>query len=424
MVQRIQVSRASERLQPTKGCVQGRRSQCALPLVAVSFVVSEFTIQLLHLLSALHDHLAQRPGSTLTVTMLTRQGLRDEVTRRLNSADSASSSAPPPAAASSAASSAAPAATDDTQPLLFSADATDSPLRLRWCNSWSHAVHVSTPARVIYLPSLMWLGDDCPPEQAERLLTSMLGEVGATLWPPTSWEAMVEHKDKVYARFNKFMLPARWVAVSAVQGSVERLAASLLGFCSQQGRGDGRYFIKGSFSFAKLCGRCITVAGGQCPELLEVLRTWVDEGHQTAIGIQPFMPGFDEFELRTWLVADQVTGRWRSALTIKTQMAEQGNAMSTELYQPMHGAGLRIAQLVDDMLSERAPFFDELLQLGLPALRVDCGYDHAGQRAFFSEFSACDAFMWSEVHGQDLAYVVGRAMGDAVWTRLLEARCT
>jgi hypothetical protein len=386
---------------------------------AESFVISEFTIQLLHLLSSLHDHLIQRPGSTLVVTMLTRQALRDEVTKRLRSSDSAASSSALPAAASGAA-----AASDDPQPLLFSADATDSPIRLRWCKSWSDAIHISTPgpARVVYLPSLMWLGDDCSLELAERLVTSMLGEIGATLWPPTSWEAMVEHKDKIYARFNKFMLPARWVAVSAVQGSVERLAASLLGFCSQQGRGDGRYFIKGSFSFAKLCGQAITVTGGQCPELVNVLRSWVEEGHQTAIGIQPFMPGFDEFELRTWLVADQVAGRWRSALTIKTQMGEKGAAMSTELYLPMHGAGLRIAQLVDDMLLERAPFFEELLKLGLPALRVDCGYDRTEQRAFFSEFSACEAFMWSQVHGQDLAYVVGRAMGDAVWTRLLQAR--
>ena len=388
--------------------------RCACLLcAAASFVVSEFTVVLLHLLSALHDRLLQRPGSSLVVTMLTRQALRDEVERRLSGSTS-SASAPPPASDSKGTS----ATSQSGRPLLFSASATDSPLRLRWCNSWSDAVRIASPPRVVYLSSLMWLAEECSVEQAERLVTRMLGEIGATLWPPPSWEAMMEHKDKIYSQFNKFMLPARWVALRAVNSDIARLAASLLGFC----RTDGDYFIKGSYSYAKLCGQRITVTGGRCPELADVLRRWVENDHQTAVGIQPFVPGFDEFELRTWLVADPVTGRWRPALTIKTQLSEKGAAMSTELFQPLHGKGLRIAQLVDDMLSERAEFFSKLHALGLPALRIDCGYHRGEQRAFFSEFSACDAFMWSEVHGQDLAYVVGRAMGDAIWTRLLEAR--
>lgn len=381
------------------------------PLCAVaSFVVSEFTVVLLHLLSALHDRLLERPGSSLVVTMLTRQALRDEVERRLSGSSSSSASTAPPSSNSKG------KAAVRGSPLLFSANATDSPLRLRWCNSWSDAVRISSPPRVVYLPSLMWLAEECSVEQAERLVTLMLGEIGATLWPPASWEAMMEHKDKVYSRFNKFMLPARWVALRAVNGDIPRLAVTLLGFC----RTDGDYFLKGSYSFAKLCGQRITVTDGRCPELVNVLRRWVGKDHQTAIGIQPFMPGFDEFELRTWLVADQVTGRWRSALTIKTQLSEQGAAMSTELFQPLHGEGLRIAQLVDDMLSERADFFSKLHELGLPALRIDCGYDRDEKRAFFSEFSACDAFMWSEVHGQDLAYVVGRAAGDRIWAQLMK----
>jgi len=375
---------------------------------AVSFAVNEFSVVLLHLLSALHDHLLQQPGFSLVVTMLSKQALRDEVDERIQC------SAAQPGAASSSAEA-------HGQPLLFSAlsaSPSHSPLRLRWCRSWSEATRVFPP-RVVYLPSLMWLIEDCSFEQAGRYASAMLHEVGATVWPPFSWEAMVEHKDKIYSQFNKFMLPARWVKMDAVEGSVERLASSLLGFCYQQGRGDGRYFIKGSLSCGKICGKEITITDGQCPELVEVLREWVEKQHQTAFGIQPFMPGFDEFELRTWLVADRVAGRWRSALTIKTQFAH--GVATVELYQPIHGKGLRIAQLVDDMLLQRASFFEQLLQLGLPALRVDCGYDDAGKRAFFSEFAACQASMWTEVHDQDLAYVVGREMGEAMWTKLLEA---
>jgi len=243
----------------------------------------------------------------------------------------------------------------------------------------------------------------------------MLGELGATLWPPTSWEEILENKDQIYTKFNKFMLRARWVKLDAVQGSVEKLAAGLLSFC----RLDGEYFIKGSLSCAKTCGTSVKVVGGRCPELVEILRKWVDEMHQRCVGIQSFMPGFDRLELRTWLVPDSVARRWRPALTIKTELLPTG--LSAELYQPLHGAGLRVAQLVDEMLAEHAPFFEQLRQMGIPALRVDCGYDSASEKAFFNEFAAVEAWIWSEVHGQDLAAVVGRGLGDSVWAKLLNA---
>ena len=50
-------------------------------------------------------------------------------------------------------------------------------------------------------------------------MTAMMDEIGATLSPPTpAWMALIENKDKVYAKFNKFMLPARWVTLGAVAG--------------------------------------------------------------------------------------------------------------------------------------------------------------------------------------------------------------
>ena len=257
-------------------------------------------------------------------------------------------------------------------------------------------------------------------------MTAMMDEIGATLSPPTpAWMALIENKDKVYAKFNKFMLPARWVTLGAVAGDLQRLATSLLRFCTQQGRGDGRYFIKGSFSCAKVCAQSIVVTGGQCAELMVVLRGWMTTHHQQCAGIQLFMPGFDKFELRTWLVPDHVTGRWRSVLTVKTAIKIDPNArlsLWAEQFQPMHNPGLRVAQLIDDMLAERAEFFEELRQQGLPALRIDCGFDHATGQAFFSEFSACESYMWSAVHGQDLAYVMGRGLGDGMWQRLLKDR--
>ena len=379
------------------------------------FKVCEFGLVLLHLLTALHDRLLQRPGSSLEVMVLGQTAFREEVKRRIGS--------PPETRPRSNSifgspeqSDAASAPLPSPGPLLFSEGAKDSPIHLRWCASWDEATHGSNLPRVVFLPSLMWLHEDCTNQDAERHVGAMLGEIGATLWPPTSWEEQLEHKDRIYAQFNKFMLPARWVKLANVEGSVEKLAATLLDFCKT--RGDGKYFVKGSYSAAKLCGTSIDVIGGKCPELASILHGWVTKHHQHAAGIQPFMPSFDKFELRTWLVPDPVTGRWRNSLTVRTQLMPNGLDVMSDLSLPVHGKGLHIARLIDEMLAEHALFFEGLRQLGVPALRIDCGFNEAAQQPFFSEFAACEAWMWTGLHMQDLAAVVGLALGEGVWKQL------
>ena len=303
-----------------------------------------------------------------------------------------------------------PSRSTEGQPLRFSAYGKPSQIFIRWCESWGDAICCSIPPRVVYLSTLFWMLKECTLERAGALVNTMLQEIGASLWPPTSWEALLENKDQVFAKFNKFMLPARWVTMRAVNDNVKRLASQLLGFCPN----DGRYFVKGSCSCDADCAQSIVVAGGKCAQLAGLLRGWTESMHQQCFGIQPFVPGFGDFELRTWIVPDHVTKRWRSVLTIKTMLTTKGRIWG-EQYQPLHGPGLPVARLIDEMLTEHAPFFEQLRGLGLPALRIDCGYDGANKRAFFSEFAACEAWMWSEVHGQDLAYVVGRAAGDRVW---------
>ena len=366
---------------------------------------------LLHLLFALQTRLQQRPRAPFVVTMLTRAALVEEVKHRLAHAKDNFAAAAASAAAASAAAR-RPSRSSEGQPLRFTADGKDSRILLRWCDSWSDAIRCSLPPRVVYLPTLFWLLKVCSLKEAEAVVATMTKELGASLWPPPKWEALLENKDQVFGLFNKFMLqPTRWVPLL----SVEQLSEGLLRHA--RSHGDGRYFVKGSTSCDGDCAQAIEVKGGRCPGLEQLLHSWANDMHQQCVGIQPFIPSFSNFELRTWLVPDHVTKRWRSVLTIRTKVTEKGELWG-ELFQPMHQSGLRVAQLIDDMLAERAQFFERLRLLGLPALRIDCGYDEAEERAFFNEFAACEAWMWSEVHGQDLAYVVGRAAGDSVWTML------
>lgn len=359
----------------------------------MTVVVNEFTLLQLHLLSALHDQL-QKAGGTMVVSMLTQKGLQAVWDR---------------AASSSSAAAARPRI---AEPLQFVADK-DSPISLRWCDSWQDASDRGVDS--IYMASLTWLSSDgCHYDHVRaQHFRGMLQRLNATLCPPESWDQLLERKDCVYSKFNKWMLPALWVALDNVGGDMARCAASLLTFCR---RGDGDYMLKGSFSACASCAKRITIRAGKCSELAGVLEEFVQTKHQQSVGIQPFIAGFSDFELRTWIVVDPVTKRWRPTLTMKTSVTD-GSVITAELFQPMHGVGLRVAELVDELLRERADFFTKVHELGIPALRIDCGYDLAIHGAFFSEFSpAGDAAMWSGVHEQDLAYVIGRAMGDLLWS--------
>lgn len=366
---------------------------------APEFVINEFSLVLLHLLIKLHTSALHHPGASIEVIMMTRKAMQAA------------------AMAGSSATAAAPALHLDntsrrgSSALRFPSCAT-SPLRLRWSSNWQDTVHA--PVRCVYLPSLTWFSKHAGMVERERRMTALLAPLRAHLWPPTSWDQLLEQKDLVYSRFNQFMLPAVWIPLSAVNFDLQRLADALLR-CSRRSGGSGSYVVKGSFSFSSYCVQRIEINQYQCQPLLDFLRYIVKEQHQHCVGIQPYVAGFEHRELRTWLVPDSVTNRWRSALTIRTTSDGTGG-VTGELYQPLHGAALRVAQLVDDMLEQQKEFFERVRSLGVPALRIDCGFCDQRQQAFFNEFApAGDAHMWSETHGQDLAYVIGCSMGKRVF---------
>ena len=283
-----------------------------------AFVVSEFTLVLLHLLSALHDHLLLLRCEPLVVTMLSRQALINEVQRRLRHPIAVAASHHAFAAASS---SDRASRSREGRVLRFAAHGRTTIL-LRWCESWSEAIDAPKPPRVVYLPTLFWLLKECSLARAAEVVGKMVLEIKATLWPPTSWEAVLERKDEVFGRLNEFMIPARWVKLKSVGNDVVKLAESLLAFC--RSRGDGNYFVKASTSCDGDCAKKIVVKKGQCANLVGLLNFWVSNLHQDCFGIQPFVEGFGDFELRTWLLPEPDTHRWRQVLTIKSMLTSKG----------------------------------------------------------------------------------------------------
>ena len=378
------------------------------------FQVGEFLLVLLHILHELHEQLLMRQQAILTVSILSVDGFK---LLAKGSEMKDDSTALVSAAASSRASK-----QSSGQPLLFSTaeKPSESRLRLRWCSTWREATAAPSP-RVIYLPSLMWLTNHATRVQQQAIARQMLTSLKATMWPPLEWDDKLENKDVVYSKFNKWMLPTRWIELTAANNDLDLLSQRLLVFCNT----DGDYFVKGSYSYAGKCAERIVVINGQCKELAAILDRFVHSDFQHCVGIQPFVPGFDDMELRTWLVADSTSRKWRSALTVKTVTVRDsvepgsGGVFTASLFAPLHGPGLAVARLVDEMLDTNKQFFADVMALGVPALRVDCGYHGGMGKAFFSEFaSAGDGSMWTAVHHQDLAFVVGRAAGQQVWKRI------
>jgi hypothetical protein len=176
--------------------------------------------------------------------------------------------------------------------------------------------------------------------------------------------------------------------------------------------------------------RKIEIHQGLCAQLLKHVRCFVQEQHQVCIGIQREVPGFQDAEFRHWCVADDVVAagmeRWRRVLTLKTSYNPRTRKITAESCTPLHTDSKACDTLVAQMLrgnslvgdSSRL-FLERIYSLGIRALRIDCGYNADTDTAFLNEFAtAPDASMWSHVHDQDLAYVIGKDMADDVWSTL------
>ena len=79
---------------------------------------------------------------------------------------------------------------------------------LQFASSWSE---LPSSAHSFYCPSLMWFGHLASLDGVHSALSALLRPLGAPLYPPLSWDSLIERKDKIYAIFHSYMLPATWI---------------------------------------------------------------------------------------------------------------------------------------------------------------------------------------------------------------------
>jgi hypothetical protein len=235
---------------------------------------------------------------------------------------------------------------------------------------------------------------------------------------------MLEHKDAIYARFSKYMRPSHWIRISSSQHAVDELCGRLLESVGGQ-KATGTFYLKGSYSWGGMSVTKVQVTSGWCPDLAAAVRSLQKSTHQQCFCLQAEVTGFTEQELRHWFVAmAEPTSsasvpapmRWRHCLTLKTK---SDHTLTACVAAPLHVDSVACHDLAHKMMEENRPFFQELLRMGLHALRIDCGYDLVRKQAFFNEFAAApDASMFTQTHLHDLVWRVGEQMAAGLWQLL------
>jgi len=90
--------------------------------------------------------------------------------------------------------------------------------------------------------------------------------------------------------------------------------------------------------------------------------------------------------------------------------------MEAELSAPISRESVACYELVLKFLSEPSgpvhDYLQDLLGQGVPALRIDCGFDYSSNRAFFNEFGIpTDGSYWPTVHNLPLPLHVAELIG-------------
>jgi hypothetical protein len=153
-------------------------------------------------------------------------------------------------------------------PLVFrstknNVQASESSIAVCWCPTLEDAMAVDTkgngrPINVVFLPSLTWFMEQADDAQRRQCIERLLQKVheaqraryGAAirppaLYPPVSWDAKIEHKDRVYEEFKDFMIPTRWELLHSIDGGYGE--ASIRNVCERilREQPNGVYYVKG-----------------------------------------------------------------------------------------------------------------------------------------------------------------------------------
>lgn len=97
--------------------------------------------------------------------------------------------------------------------------------------------------------------------------------------------------------------------------------------------------------------------------------------------------------------------------------------LEAQLSAPMSRESVACVDLVTKFLSQPSgpihDYLQDLLDQGVPALRIDCGFDYSSKRAFFSEFGIpTDASYWPTIHNLPLAMHIAEEIGFLIFTAL------
>ena len=372
--------------------------------------MGELNLIVLHMLR----ELASRP-TVCMVTLLPMRALAASIEECLRPSNTLSAAATASASSSvfastAAASSSSPAAAARRrfQPLRFTTPVPESGA-LRppsvFIRVASSVLDLPPSAHAVYCPSLMWFGHLASLAKLNAAMEQQLiHPLQARLFPPISWDELIQSKDKIYTVFHSYMLPTKWVPTAGK--CTNQVVAELL-----RGVSDGHYRVKGSCSCCGRCSATITVQSGRSEELEAEVARFILKSFQPSIGIQPLLASFPSNELRFWTVAEdgaaavaaaaaptihpseQHQARFhKTGLLLKTSALlvranDNGIPFQAEMYTAVHADSLACSKLIDRMLLEQASFFERIYQLGVRSLRFDMGYNADTKTAFFNEFA-------------------------------------
>lgn len=381
--------------------------------------MGELNLILLHALLHL-SRLVLAAGSSCRITLIPLPSVEAALQQSINQSHASESAASSPHQPQRRETRSVARAIDGFTPLIVENDgkrcSSASGLHIRFVQEWGELPQASER---FYHPSLMWHGRVGSVTSLAAALTQLLSPLGAPrLFPPVSWDELIERKDLIYDIFQPYMLPSRWV--STADKEMKQLAAALI-----QSLPNGQYRVKGAQAWGASCGVTVAISSGACDELPGIIERFVHEWHQPAIGVQPFVDSFPGNELRFWTMADEGANvaagepRFRfTAILLKTRLSFRNTSITrfdAEVYSTVHDDSAACGKLLEQMLKEQSAFFERIYQLGVRFLRVDMGFNPSSDRAFLNEFAAApDGNTWSQVHKQDLLWRVGMQMADGL----------
>jgi hypothetical protein len=385
---------------------------------------------------------ASAPPSALQVSIIEKDMLNDwfnPVTKKRQEMLALPRVPSSSAAAAAAATSMLWTPLDVCDMLPSRADAASSPGALRasrvsyrYCRTLAEAL-TGAPLRVLFLPNLMWYSQFATQASLRQSLDQLLKGIAdvqqqqlaaprpVSVYPPASWDALLEQKNEVYTRFSDIMLLSQWLPVQdCTRHGFQELASRL---CNKMP--PGSYVLKASYADAArgtLCGIELPLDAARQKALAEAIRSMRNEVHASHFGLQQFCPLFRNNEFRHWCVAvpssDGVL-RFRIAVTMRTEFTNE-EKLTGRVSAPLDEESAACYDLVQQLLRDDSLLVAELHRVGCRALRIDCGYQYKEKRAFLNELTCpTDAYIFTHAHETELIWKLGRIFGEDIAALML-----